>query len=284
MEKVLYHYTDYIALTGIVTKAELRVNNILNMNDMSEMSYFMRRVSDEVITMMGPAPNEKILKKMAETAEYFMDRRFEYCAYAACFSLYEDDAAQWARYGNQGRGVCIGFNEELLRKIIVPGMSLEKVYYDADKKSHEIASEFHRFITENEQAIADDSVSEKLVEKYINLLKETLLCSAAYKHPSFACENEVRMLYWPELARLEDVEPKYHITAERIKKYYPLNLRTFCDRAGVRFEDLFVSIKVGPESTQSPEILSDYFCSIGMPEIAEKTVRSECPIKSALRG
>jgi len=284
MERILYHYTDYIALTGIVTKAELRVNNILNMNDLSEMSYFLKSVSDEILSMMGPAPNEKILKAMKETGEYYMNRRFEYSAYAACFSLYEDDAAQWARYGNQGRGVCIGFNEEMLRKILVPGMSLENVYYDSEKKSHELASEFHRFINENEGAIVDGSISERLQEKYFGLLKETLLCSAAYKHPSFACENEVRMLFWPVVAELEGIQPGYHITAERIKKYYPLNLKKLCDRAGVSFEDLFVSIKVGPESTQSPEILADYFRSVGMSGIADKTVRSECPIKSALRG
>lgn len=284
MGRILYHYSDYIALTGIITKAEMRVNNILNMNDLSEMSYFLKHVSDEIIEMMGPAPNEKIIEKMNETAEYYMSRRFQYSAYAACFSLYEDDAAQWARYGNQGRGVCIGFDEDMLKKIIVPGMTLENVYYDADQKSHELASEFLSFIRENETAILDESISDELMERYGGMLRKTLLCSAAYKHPSFACENEVRMLFWPELTYIEGMKPGYHITAERIKKYYPLNLRQLCARAGVGFEDLFVSIKVGPESTQSPEILADYFCSMGMSEIAGKTVRSDCPIKSALRG
>lgn len=284
MEKVLYHYTDYAALSGIVKNAELRVNNVLNMNDLSEMTFFLQRVSEEVLAMLGPSPNEKVMKRLKEAAEEYMDCRYQYSAYASCFSLYEDDAAQWERYGNRGRGVCIGFNGEVLKKILLPGMYLESVYYDSDDKSREIASEFLRFIRENEEELAGEEVSDKLVEKYVELMKETLLCSAAYKHPSFICENEVRLLFWPILSESDDVQPEYHITANRIKKYYPLNLKKLCDRAGVKFEDLFVSVKVGPESNQSPEILADYFCSLGMKSVADKVLRSSCPLISALHG
>ena len=38
-----------------------------------------------------------------------LKKEFYYSAYAACFSLHRDDAAQWERYGNRGRGVCIAF-------------------------------------------------------------------------------------------------------------------------------------------------------------------------------
>ena len=38
---MLYHYTDFAAFDGIIRCAELRLNNILNMNDTSEMRLFM---------------------------------------------------------------------------------------------------------------------------------------------------------------------------------------------------------------------------------------------------
>ena len=38
---MLYHYTDFAAFDGIIRCAELRLNNILNMNDASEMRFFM---------------------------------------------------------------------------------------------------------------------------------------------------------------------------------------------------------------------------------------------------
>ena len=41
---MLYHYTDFAAFDGIIRCAELRLNNILNMNDASEMRFFMNGI------------------------------------------------------------------------------------------------------------------------------------------------------------------------------------------------------------------------------------------------
>ena len=41
---MLYHYTDFTAFDGIIRCAELRLNNILNMNDASEMRLFMNGI------------------------------------------------------------------------------------------------------------------------------------------------------------------------------------------------------------------------------------------------
>ena len=38
---VLYHYTDFQAADGILRCAQLRVNNVLRMNDSAEMRHFM---------------------------------------------------------------------------------------------------------------------------------------------------------------------------------------------------------------------------------------------------
>ena len=48
----------------------------------------------------------------------------EYSAFAACFSFHRNDAAQWERYGNQGRGVCIAFQGDLLQKMAEGALSL----------------------------------------------------------------------------------------------------------------------------------------------------------------
>ena len=48
-DKILYHYTDFQALDGILRCAQLRVNNILNMNDAAEMRLFVRGLSNAVV-------------------------------------------------------------------------------------------------------------------------------------------------------------------------------------------------------------------------------------------
>ena len=46
---MLYHYTDFVAFDGIIRCAELRLNNILNMNDASEMRLFMHGICNAVV-------------------------------------------------------------------------------------------------------------------------------------------------------------------------------------------------------------------------------------------
>ena len=41
---ILYHYTDFQAVDGILRQAQLRVNNVLRMNDSAEMRHFMNRL------------------------------------------------------------------------------------------------------------------------------------------------------------------------------------------------------------------------------------------------
>ena len=46
---MLYHYTDFTAFDGIIRCGELRLNNILNMNDASEMTLFINGICKAVI-------------------------------------------------------------------------------------------------------------------------------------------------------------------------------------------------------------------------------------------
>ena len=46
---ILYHYTDFQALDGILRCAQLRVNNVLNMNDAAEMRFFMTGLCNAVV-------------------------------------------------------------------------------------------------------------------------------------------------------------------------------------------------------------------------------------------
>ena len=95
--EILYHYTDFQALDGILHDARLRVNNVLNMNDAAEMRYFMSRLCDAVA---GRLENEGDSGKAGQVRALFagaLKREFYHPAYAACFSLHRDDAAQWER-------------------------------------------------------------------------------------------------------------------------------------------------------------------------------------------
>lgn len=93
-EKILYHYTDFGALDGILSNAELRLNNVLNMNDASEMTLFMSSLCKAVVERFQ---NDGDLIRARWTEKLFAaekEKEFIYSAYAACFSCFRDDAAQ----------------------------------------------------------------------------------------------------------------------------------------------------------------------------------------------
>ena len=271
-QKLLYHYTDYQALDGIVGKAQLRLNNLLNMNDAAEMRHFMGGLSTAVLNRLQKDGAYDTLKAVKVLFHEELKKEFYYSAYAACFSKNRDDAAQWERYGNHGRGVCIAFSKELLQKMAVGVVSLEEVYYQADMRSHKLVDTFYGLVQNAHGNL-------KKNPHIMDCLEEAWIASAAFKHPSFASEKEMRLVASPFSKKYFDVEPCYHISTERIKKYYPLDLRKMCENAQCSLEDAIHEIMIGPESTQSKSILEDYLKDIGMEKLAAKVVISDCPLR-----
>ena len=100
---MLYHYTDFKAFDGIIRCAELRLNNILNMNDTAEMRLFMHGMCNTVLERLAASGDNTLRDKVAEYFTAELKKEFNYSAYAACFSEHRDDAAQWECYGNLGQ-------------------------------------------------------------------------------------------------------------------------------------------------------------------------------------
>ena len=276
--EILYHYTDFAALDGILAHAQLRLNNVLNMNDASEMNLFMHSICKSITDAFN---SEGCPDKARLTLRIFMreqSERFSYSSYAACFSRFRDDASQWERYGNQGKGVCIAFDGRLLSQMATGGLSIHPVIYQDSVPGHRLADELHDIIMETD--IPDPAVLPPVLREALNRAWET---SAVYKHPSFASENEVRLLISPFEHGFVDVLPEYHISKERIKKYYPVNLKEKCAAARAAMEDLITELVIGPESTQSLPILKDYLQSLGFFKLAEHISYSNCPLRRTNR-
>ena len=270
--EILYHYTDYQALDGILRNAELRVNNVLNMNDAAEMSHFMSSLCSAVVKRLESEGEFSRAEKVRKLFEEELKKEFFYSAYAACFSLYRDDAAQWERYGNRGRGVCIAFRGEFLEKLAVGELSLQTVFYEDDMTDHRLAKVFYRLLKQ-ETGVLEKSVLIKVA------MKNAWIQSVVFKHPSFSSEREVRLVLSPFGKEYFDVKPCYHIAKERIKKYYPLDLRAMCGKVGIGLEELVEEIIIGPESTQSEPIMQDYLRDNGLKRLAGRVSLSNCPLR-----
>lgn len=269
---MLYHYTDFAAFDGIIRCAELRLNNILNMNDAAEMRLFMNGICKAVTDKLEAEGNTDKIEKLTDFFDLEMEEEFHYSAYAACFSRYRDDAAQWERYGHLGQGVCIAFHEDLMQKMVGGAISLQEVYYREDMHDHPLVNEFFNAVT------SPDAFKDKK-GRLQNLMNEAWVQSAAFKHPSFASEREFRLVVSPFITNEFAIEPKYHVAAERIKKYYPLDLNRMCGRLSMHLSDLVGEIIIGPTSSQSLPILQDYLVDCGLNVLKGKISMSQCPLR-----
>jgi hypothetical protein len=268
MDSIFYHYTDFQALDGILRSAQLRVNNVLRMNDSAEMRHFMGRLSSAIQRRL----EEDRGRAKAVAALFREEMEKEYSAYAACFSFRREDAAQWERYGNRGRGVCIAFRGPLLRRIAAGPLSLHRVFYADDMTGHHMVERFCQLARSREELTGEDPEVGRA-------MRDAWACSVAFKHPSFSSENEVRLVVAPFEDEEFAIKPCYHVSKERVKKYYPLPLRDMCQRVGASLEDLVAEIIIGPESTQSPAILRDYLRDNALPSLAERVSLSDCPLR-----
>ena len=269
---MLYHYTEFNAFDGIIRCAELRLNNILNMNDAAEMRLFMNGICKAVVDKLGESGKSEKLNKLSAYFQKELKQEFHYSAYAACFSEYRDDAAQWERYGHGGQGVCIAFKEDLMHKMTGGAISLQKVYYQSDMHEHRLVEEFC-------QRFAEPGEFEDILPRIKPLMNEAWVQSAAFKHPSFSSESEYRLVVSPFIANEFAIEPKYHVSTGRIKKYYPLDLNRMCGKLGMHLSDLVGEIIIGPTSPQSIPILQDYLDDCGLNVLKERISFSACPLR-----
>ena len=269
----LYHYTDFAAFDGILRDRELRVNNVLNMNDASEMDLFMSGIFTAVKKRFSDDEKDKVqmLKLMLDEVR---KQYYQYSVYAACFSSYRDDAAQWERYGARGKGVCLCVQKDVLEKMTGGAIFLQKVFYQEDMDSHPLVEKIYNLLIEDPEF----RESPELMEAYYEARR---ICGS-FKHPSFSSERETRLVVMPFEVDDFNLKPRYHVSRERIKKYYPLDLDEMCAQAGKTIEDLVTEVIVGPESTQSIPILQDYLADLGLHKLAGSISRSDCPLRSKI--
>lgn len=266
--ELLYHYTDFNAMRGIISNGEIWLWNLRRMNDSQEMQYFIKKLISAVKNQL---PADLQHKTDFLFSEYLKDFN-SLCSYASCFSEYSDDAAQWARYGKNGMGVCIAFNKELLAKIGEESHTpLCKVNYAANVEELEIVKELSELIKEGRPFTENNEEIKRIFQTLVN-------SSPLFKHPSFISEKEYRLVSLPtENGCLG--KPHFYIEETNIKKYYILNLRDVCTKLGFSYSALFEEICIGPQARVTKDVLADYLSEVGVPELAQKIKISDCPLR-----
>jgi hypothetical protein len=125
----LFHYTDLEGVKGIFTSRTLWLSKFTASNDISEILLaiehfqgFVERKASEFTVEEGD-----FLREAADQLEGF--RRTNVCL--ASFCEQHDLLSQWRSYGNDGRGIALGFNSSRLVELADRnGLRLFRCVYD----------------------------------------------------------------------------------------------------------------------------------------------------------
>ena len=181
---LIYHYTDFHALYGIISKGELWMFSTIGMNDPEEMTsyrdYLKERIKDE---------REGELEKF-RVEEWFEehDRILNQPAYVMSFSHLRDDVAQWGRYGNNGCGVNIVFEYAALQKLAglqINGMLLSDVVYDGSINEFKLVEQMQTYLDTQSLPYAYDTDD--------SLFRDVVGNACMYKDEHYEIEKECRL-------------------------------------------------------------------------------------------
>ncbi len=258
----LYHYTNAIGLNGIL-KGKMWMSSANSTNDRKEFIGFFEGFENYLISQKGIDTEE--------VKEYFfrLKRSQVKKPYIFCLSSAYDDAAQWERYADNGKGFCISFNtEQLLNSLCYSKGMFGQVSYKYDFEDNVYCNELKNLFL--------SYPNEKSKDK--NSYFDNLIISAYfYKHRSFEAEKEVRY------STLFDKKIKYSendckVVGSRLKDVVIVDMKALCKDAEIDFEDLFDEIIISPRSVQEPEEIKNCLSLIGINKKIRVT-KSESPLR-----
>ena len=267
---IIYHYTTIEALQGMLFgNKELWLGDSSFMNDTKELTEFFDRLKNEINSSVHNIDKEK--------CKSFFHKVYE-CArknypYIMSFSKRRDDAAQWERYANNAKGICIGFYknklDSLKRKIKEP-FFLQEVFYDFNVKMHEHFNYVKNYICDND--LGSFTSEESLIENIV-----ATACS--FKNVSFSAEDEIRAIILYVDSPSEFVRVEFEIRNGVIKKYAKIKWYDVCKKLELNIQDLISEIIIGPRSQQKIDILKEYLSLNDYDDLALKVKNSECPLR-----
>ena len=257
----LYHYTNYIALKGILENKELWLSNVRSMNDTSEMLHFMN--------CLRVAVKNECIGKEAEVDCLFdnqINRLKKEQAYSLSLSELYDDAAQWERYANNGKGILIKFNVSKLKKILEnKKLILQEIFYRDEVTKHQAKTDIVLYVLKG-QTFDFSSID--------SAFENAWAASIAFKHPSFQNEREKRVTLLSFWAKYYEEQPKYNMESWGIREYYPLKIS---DENNNVVAGLIEEIMIGPRAYYPEGVFERYLDSIGINNI--KITYSKCPLR-----
>lgn len=264
----IYHYCSINTFLNMLKTKELWFGWMASMNDKKEQLFFIESLQKNLEPVIPETKKESF---QLFFKQIYNNLKHEY-SFAFCLSSLRDNAAQWERYGDNAKGICIGFNTEKIATLFIstPILFLP-VAYNYPTRLHD----HHHVLTE--YFLRDNFI--KGFENTQQIQENIIACSISHKHESFSTENESRLVNISNHILPKQATITYENIKGNIRKILKVDINSLCEESSWSFEDLIDYIIIGPRSNQSAYELQEYLESIGLHKLSHKISSSNCPLR-----
>ncbi|TDN98884.1 DUF2971 domain-containing protein [Sunxiuqinia elliptica] len=202
---LVYHYTDFNGVIGIIQNQSLFSSNATYLNDYSELEYGNQLISETILKVIKNKDlkgyinlGEKEISLLEKTLT-FLKNWSNSNIYVCCFSYNSDLLSQWRGYANNGNGVAIGFSIDELRDSITPKVHNAIVEYNRQKQIKELEEIIAYALDFAIVNHSDYGHTKKEAFKYFPKALVSTLTSLTprFKNIGFKEEDEYRLIYDP---------------------------------------------------------------------------------------
>lgn len=194
--EIVFHYATLESFLSIVESQSFYFTNLNYLNDRKEYNHGVQIILETLKDQANNKASESKLKILSYV-EKNLESINKSSRYIACFSKNGDLLSQWRAYGNQGKGVSIGFKTSDLGYFDGVSLSSMNIEY-REEFQRKIINEIIKIIIDYFENIKDlidwDGYNyELLVSKSIITIIEEFISN--FKDPSFDEEKEFRLEY-----------------------------------------------------------------------------------------
>ena len=200
-----YYYCSLNTFFRIIKNKQIYLSDPLKMNDNLELKWYLDRLNNEQFTVDKVDYQESIfdmVKKRSglnftfEELVEILNSKGQKSVYISCFSRDPDILSQWRAYAEDGRGVSIGFNLDMLKKadnfFVSEVIYTDDVVYGSNESGIEIVADTINIVF----SVNKIAGKEEQMEVFLHELIPELI---QYKNPSFIEEQEIRLVYCEDM-------------------------------------------------------------------------------------
>ena len=126
-----YHYTSYEGFQGIICSKEIWLTNVNRPDDPLEATVS----KEEFVSALKKCSDrfgciDAIIDLIDDERISYLNKKLRNSQYAFSLTKLKDNKGHWKKYGDDGKGVCIGFDLDVLKSLCKTGPFLNEDVID----------------------------------------------------------------------------------------------------------------------------------------------------------